>query len=178
MNTVEINCLSNFIQSLEEIDVSNFIFRGESDYYPEILASVLRKTNDTYYDFKKLYHDYFREVAFDLSDIERNNFLAYSQHHGLPTPLIDITNNPLVALYFACSSTLHKDTGYVYGINRNKCIAFEIIDTDTFDLSHSLLSFTYPKNEINLIYYLDKKQDLTKELLLDVIQKILLLDKP
>ena len=151
MNTLEINSLSEFIQSLEKINSNNFVFRGESDFYPEILASVLRKTGNTYYNFKKLYDDYYREIAFDLTEIERENFLAYSQHHGLPTPLIDISNNPLVALYFACSSSPSQDTGYVYAMNKNKCIPFEIFDTSNFNLSYNLSSLAHPKNQINFI---------------------------
>lgn len=177
MNTLEINSLSEFIQSLEKINSNNFVFRGEPDFYPEILASVLRKTNNTYYNFKKLYDDYYREIAFDLSEMERENFLAYSQHHGLPTPLIDISNNPLVALYFACSSSPNQDTGYVYAINKNKCIPFEIFDTSNFNLSRNLSSLVHPKNQINFIMYLNKNQSLVKELLLDLVQKILLLNE-
>lgn len=178
MSGIEITSVSQYIEILEEMDTSNFAFRGESDNYPEITASVFRKTNGTYYNFNKLYNNYYREVALDLSEIERDNFLAYSQHHGLPTPLIDITDNALIALYFACSSNFEKETGYVYGINKKRCIPYDLFDFDKLDKSYSLSNFNYPIIQKNVIKYLYKKQSFSKELLLDLIQKILLVDPP
>ncbi|WP_367205043.1 FRG domain-containing protein [Abiotrophia sp.] len=41
--------------------------------------------------------EYYKYMAPSLSSLELENFLAFCQHHGLRTPLIEITS----ALYFA-----------------------------------------------------------------------------
>lgn len=46
-------------------------------------------------------------------DIYPVNMLARMQHYGLPTRLLDITENALVALYFACKGD-YKHNGAVY----------------------------------------------------------------
>jgi hypothetical protein len=42
--------------------------------------------------------------------------LALAQHHGLATPLLDWSSNPLVAIYFAARNETKKD-GVVYALH-------------------------------------------------------------
>lgn len=41
------------------------------------------------------------------------DWFAFAQHQGIPTRLLDVTKNPLVALYFACKSSPDED-GYLF----------------------------------------------------------------
>lgn len=117
----------NFLDHTYQIR-PHFIYRGHSDENYKLIPGVLRYEviNDgkslrscfSTFEFDIL-NDFIAESNRFVNSIDSNDYkgwLEIAQHYGVPTRLLDFTENPLISLYFACVHNLDKD-GVVWLIN-------------------------------------------------------------
>ena len=97
---------------------SGTIFRGQSNSEWQLIPSFSRFKSslsfDEYFNVilprVKRYISGYVEKDFDLEkDDDRNQLLGLLQHYGFPTPLLDWTNSPYIAAYFAFSDLAYQD---------------------------------------------------------------------
>lgn len=121
----EVNSLSEYISVIEKYPHIEYMYRGEKSIFSERISSALRPYDGRWqskkeFPFINMLEEYYYEVGHNLKNVEMKNFIAFAQHHGIPTNLIDVTSSPLVALFFACEKDEDKQ-GCVYAM-RNNCI--------------------------------------------------------
>lgn len=91
----------------------NLYFRGQSNKKWMITPALYRYHFDSEYKWLKMAELRTWQETSHLSNL---NKLIVFQHYGLKTRLLDVTHNPLVALYFACLPFTEKEEtdGVVY----------------------------------------------------------------
>lgn len=110
-----INSLSDFINRINEFDKSEYFYRGED--------RLFEKRSPSIYQYPKLLENssvYYNRLLAELPNSDDKTpfeTLSRLQHYGAKTRLVDITSNPLIALFF--SSIKSDEDGFVYVYQSN-----------------------------------------------------------
>ena len=112
-------------------------YRGQSSIDYDLQPSVFREKFKDEED--QIYLKILSECSNEFNDkMYHIDILSKMQHYEVPTRLLDITTNPLVALYFACTSKEeHSKDGKVFVFNPSKDIIKQF-DSDTVSILSSI----------------------------------------
>lgn len=151
MHTVEIKSFVEYISYLEQYYNRNYIFRGIHNLDHRLIPKIgrvpyIQQCNgdgsfllDELQDIESKAVDEFVKKAIphvNLREASSWDQWTIAQHHGLPTRLLDWTENPMIAAYFATENA-NGDVA-VYVTNREQ---FNIVTRTTDDTDRDVLSF-------------------------------------
>lgn len=128
MKQIRIESVAELIQRINDLP-NHFLYRGQANSAWQLMSSLERVIGSDWssekadkfetYSLKKFrskFHLYDRE---NIQPQSKLAWLSIMQHYGVPTRLIDFTESPYVALYFALES---------YGLESQEDLALYAID--------------------------------------------------
>ncbi|TPW27791.1 FRG domain-containing protein [Martelella alba] len=148
------------IEAWGNIEGKRSIYRGHTSYQHRLRPGIFRRQNERIKNnerhvFRELITQHPRDFADDIGVFEK---LVRMQHYGLPTRLLDVTYNPLVAVYFACEISSGKDAE-VIAIHVDED-HFKYFDSDTIRCISNLANLS--QSEIREIKDCKKSDELNK----------------
>lgn len=181
-----VSSVNSYVSSLKK-EAGTLFFRGHADPNYILRPSIMR-TPRLLQNESEIYHELIINCPDDFEKCHTHlEKLVKMQHYGLPTRLLDITRNPLVALYFACESNpesygelvlispenheIKKDdlvsSFIVYALKNNDRIVMQdgaFILCGLPDGERSLEEFRYRENGKKVVILIDGKKKLLEQL--------------
>lgn len=124
-----ITTISDYLERIKEINIllrndnveferPIYYYRGEDECFPTIISSLYQLRNKCDYTIELVESKLIEEAKIRFPEIvsectDNVEMLIKFQHYGLPTRLLDVTSNPLIALYFACKENGKETDGRV-----------------------------------------------------------------
>ena len=106
-----ISSIADLLSALKSnLPVSSYWYRGQSNEGWSLLPSLAREPSDLNRE-SDLIAKFKQNASLLLPNVPGNDWewLTIMQHHRVPTRLLDWTESPLVALYFAVTSSNEED---------------------------------------------------------------------
>ncbi len=138
-STSEVTSVSDFIEKIVQLNKdagTETFYRGHGDKNWGLIPSIFRTPNGIEKEHL-LFRDMVAHEPQSFSECRSAlDYLVQMQHYGLPTRLLDVTLNPLVALYFACEKEENKDGKvYLFSVPERKVKHY---DSDTISILANL----------------------------------------
>lgn len=128
----EIKTVSNYIEEIEKLinhnKDHNYYFRGQDDAFSNTLPAVFR-SRKLLDNEDNLFNDFLMTDP-QLFEKCRTNFerMALMEHYHLPTRLLDVSTNPLIALFFAVKGGQGNGEVYIYKDQPNQDKLAKMLD--------------------------------------------------
>ena len=127
-NKGDIKSVSDFLKKIKEIggkEKGTLFYRGHANEKTFDLIPTIYRNNNFIQNEHKIYRETIAKVPYAFNEKNTIESLVLMQHYGVPTRILDLTTNPLVALYFACDDNKNDGEVIVFDIPEESTCYFD-----------------------------------------------------